>query len=120
MRKRREASVGWGALVVVGTPLALFILMFSVIGAPVAVLIGALWVFALITSAGLAGVALGSLLLHQGDKTRGDLALAALAGIPIVMILGWLPFVGFLVNFVVAAWVLGGIVLTLYKARSLA
>jgi cytoskeletal protein CcmA (bactofilin family) len=119
MLGRREASLGWGALALVATPLVLLLLAVSVVGVPLAIIVGTLWGFVLMSSAVWAGVAFGTVVLRQEGKTRGELMLAALAGIPLVMILSWVPILGVVVRIAAAAWSLGGIMLTLNSAKKL-
>lgn len=117
MMKRWGASLGWGALVVLVGPLALFVVALSVIGLPAAVALGLLWVLAIMSSGVLAGVAVGRLAWQRDDDSPRALALAALAGVPLVVIAHWLPWLGVLVGLGVGLWAVGGLVLAAAAAR---
>ena len=119
MIRRWQASLGWGALGIVAGPLLLFVLALTVIGLPAAFVAGSLWVIVLTTSGIFAGIAVGKLAWQHDAVSQRGLLLAAVAGIPLVLIVGWVPWIGALVNLVAAAWVLGGMMLTLNRARAL-
>ncbi len=119
MIARPSASVGWGALTLIAGPAVLFILALTVIGMPLGLLLGAIWFMAIVTSGLFAGVAVGQLALGRKDAGRKHLAMVGLAGVPLVLILGWLPYIGFLVSIGTTAWAVGAMVLALNKARTL-
>lgn len=117
MMKRWGPSLGWGALVILVGPLALFVVALSVIGLPAAAALGLLWILALMSSGVLAGVAVGRLAWQRDDDSPRALALAALAGVPLVVIAHWLPWLGVLVGLGVGLWAVGGLVLAAAAAR---
>ncbi len=119
MRTRWSASIGWGALTVIAGPMVLVFLAITVVGLPIALVLGTLWVLALVTSAGFAGVTVGRLILQQVDDDRRGLALAALAGVPIVALAAWLPLIGGFFGLSTAIWAIGGMVIAANRARAL-
>ena len=119
MQKRWSASVGWGALTVIVGPALLAVVALSIVGLPAAVVAGGLWILALVTSSAFAGVAVGKMALKTEDDNRGGLAMAALAGVPIVVILSWLPLIGGLFGLAATLWAVGGMVLAANRARAL-
>ncbi|HVQ43980.1 MAG TPA: hypothetical protein VMT30_03365 [Candidatus Saccharimonadia bacterium] len=118
MIQRWEASLGWGAVAVVLAPIAILILAVTVVGLPAALFATALWVLVMISSGLFAGAAIGRLALRGEDDRRG-LAMAALLGVPLVVLAGWVPVLGGLVGLVAAIWTAGGVVLAVNRARAL-
>ena len=118
MIKRPGASFGWGALTLVAGPIVLFALAITVIGLPLSFLVGGLWIAGLLSASLFAGVAVGLLALGRKETDQKHLALAGLAGVPLVLIVGWLPWLGLAVGLGAAAWAMGALVLSLNKARS--
>lgn len=119
MMTRWQASLGWGAVAVVAGPLVFVLLALTVVGLPTVAVVGTLWLMALMTSGLFAGVAVGRLAWQREDSNRRGLALAALVGVPLVLLAGWIPVLGALVGIGAAIWTLGGMVVALNRARSL-
>lgn len=119
MLNRWQSSLGWGLLVLIGAPAVLLALALSVVGLPIMVVLGALWILGIFTSSVFVGVALGKLAWQRDDTNRRALALAAVVGVPAIVLIGWVPFLGALVGFVGAAWTLGGMALAVNRARAL-
>jgi cytoskeletal protein CcmA (bactofilin family) len=119
MVKRWQASLGWGALTLIATPIILLIMCFTVIGFPTAALLAVIWVLALLVSGTIAGVAIGKIAFQRDDTSRRGLALAALGGIPIFLILVAIPVVGAFIDILATAWALGAMMLALNRARVL-
>lgn len=119
MLGRWQASLGWGALILIGGPLVLIMLAVTVVGLPTAAVAAVLWLLAIITSGVFAGIAVGRLALQNKDTSQRGLALAALIGVPIMVLVGWLPVIGGLVGIITTAWVLGAMALALNRARVL-
>jgi cytoskeletal protein CcmA (bactofilin family) len=119
MLQRWQASMSWGLLGLVALPLGFLLLMFTVLGIPAALFMTGLWLLALTSSGVLAGIAIGRLAWQRDEVSQRSLWLSAAVGVPLVIIAGWLPIIGGLVIFAAAAWSLGGLMLTLNKARSL-
>jgi hypothetical protein len=118
MMTQPGSSAGWGALVLLAGPAVFIALSLTLIGLPLAMLLGVLWTIGIATSGLFAGVAVGQLALGRKETDRKYLATVALAGVPLVLILGWLPYLGFAVTIAAAAWAVGGMVLSLNKART--
>jgi len=53
------------------------------------------------------------------DDDRRGLALAALAGVPIVALAAWLPLIGGFFGLSTAIWAIGGMVIAANRARAL-
>lgn len=119
MIKRPGASLGWGALALVAGPAILLVLAFTVVGLPLSLLAAGFWLAGVLTAELFAGVAIGLMALGRKETDQKHLAMAAMAGVPLVLILSWLPWLGFFVGLGAAAWAMGGLVLSLNNARSL-
>ncbi|HEX3082263.1 MAG TPA: polymer-forming cytoskeletal protein [Candidatus Saccharimonadia bacterium] len=111
-------SFGWGALALIAIPVVMFLVSLTVIGIPLAVLLGILWVAAILSAELFAGVAVGMMALGRKETGRKAMVLATLAGVPLVMVLGWLPFVGVFVKLAAVMWSLGGLTIAANKART--
>jgi hypothetical protein len=111
-------SLGWGALIVVVGPFAFVLLVLSAIGLPLALLWLLVWMLTVAVGGLFAGVAVGRWLLHRAEWHKDSLALAALFGVPLVVILCSIPGVGGLVAFVVVCWAAGGLAQAAAALRS--
>lgn len=113
-------SVGLGAAVLVGTPVAAVLLMVTVVGSALGV--AGLVVYGLALVAGFLTGALctGDLLvawLHRGaPPSLGTSILALLVGLIVIALLRWIPLVGGLVSLGVLLFGSGGLVLHGYRA----
>lgn len=110
-----------GFAVVVGLPAALIVLMITVFGIPLALVLFGLylvtWHVAWLTS----GLALGDAVLRRRTTFKSLFArlMAGLAfGLPILMIVQLVPFLGWLIGFLAVCLGFGGIALALRKATS--
>jgi cytoskeletal protein CcmA (bactofilin family) len=117
MVARPGASIGWGALATLSGPPLLLVLALTVIGIPLALLLGALWFTIAATAGLLSGVAVGRLALGRRETSRRQLMLATLTGVPLVVIVTWLPWVGAIVGLATIAWAMGGVLFSLRSAR---
>ncbi len=119
MLRRWPASAGWGLAVLLLGPAVFVVLLITVIGIPVALIAGAFWLLVLLTSQLFAGVAVGRLILTREDDNRRGMALAALVGVPLVMLAVWVPVLGVLVGLAAAIWTFGGVVLAMTRSSAL-
>jgi hypothetical protein len=115
MNKRWQASLGWGALALIAMPALLILLAITVIGLPAAAVVFVLWLLVLLTSGLFAGIAVGRLIREGDEVSRQALLMAALIGVPILVIVHWLPVLGPIAGLAAAAWTLGGIILSTTK-----
>ena len=95
IRMHAAASLGYGVLALVLTPLVVLALGVTVVGIPLALILGVLYVVALYLAPVVPGVWLGSEIL-RGRSTggRGDTALLFLTGGAVVALALLLPWVG--------------------------
>lgn len=101
-------TLGWGFLVLVATPIALIIVLVTVIGIPLAFITGALYFIAIYLAKIIAAFALGEYISKQKWLPIWSLTL----GLAIVVILCALPYVGGFIGFVVLLLGLGGLVIS--------
>jgi hypothetical protein len=118
MIQRWQASLGWGLVGLFGLPFLLIILAFSVIGLPTAAVIAVLWVIALVTSGLFTGTAIGRRVWQREETGRKGLLQSAVVGIPLVILVCWLPVIGGIAGMASAIWALGGIMLALNQSRT--
>ena len=114
MLSRIAPTIGWGAVVMLITPFILIMLLITVIGIPLALIVGVLWLIAIYLSKILVGILVGRSILDRLAKGRKDsLIWAMIIGIIIVWLAASLPIIGWLIALVAIWWGLGGIWLTL-------
>ncbi|KKR91836.1 MAG: hypothetical protein UU95_C0036G0002 [Parcubacteria group bacterium GW2011_GWC2_42_12] len=113
---RASASLGWGILVLLLTPIIAVILLITIIGIPLSLILMALWLIALYLSKILVGILIGRWLLNKFLLKRKDsLILGMVIGIVVVYSIFALPFFGWIMSFLAMFWGLGGIMLALKK-----
>lgn len=117
MIRRWPASLGWGFLALIVTPGLCLLLLLTIIGMPAAGVIFALWLLSLLVSGVFVGMAVGRLIRADGSDDRVALLGSAAIGVPLFVIVHWLPVIGPLVGFVGTAWALGGLLLAANRAR---
>ncbi|MBI3156872.1 MAG: hypothetical protein HYZ20_15910 [Burkholderiales bacterium] len=115
LRARPGASIGLGFALVVCVPVAVLLLLLTIVGIPVALLALATYLAALPLAYVLAALGLGDWALQrwrpQQLARRGWRWGAACAVLLALALAGWLPFVGALAGFVVLLLGLGAIAL---------
>lgn len=120
MSRRPGASVGLGLVVMFAGPLAIIALLITIIGIPLAVLAGGLWLLALGVSGVFVGIAAGLWILGRTDwrDAHGSLVWAAVVGIPVTILVFAIPVLGGLLSLVAAWWALGGQAISLAESKS--
>jgi hypothetical protein len=119
MLRKPQASFGWGALGLIVIPVVLVLLMFTVLGIPLGLWLTAAWILLLTATAPLAGVALGQLILGRKTADMKFLLQSALVGVPLLVIVLNVPWLGPVVGLVATVWVQGAILLALNRTRAL-
>jgi hypothetical protein len=112
MLTRPGQSLLAGLLVLLIGPIVGFLIMVTVIGIPVALLLGALWLLALLTSGLFAGIAVGQWINTRLGWRQNSLFAAAVVGIIVTVIVFNIPFLGWLLALVATWWAVGGLVLS--------
>ena len=88
-------ALGVGLLAVIAAPVIFVLLMFTVVGIPVALLLGLIWIIVLILSSIFSSYLVGRWLL----KDSGNVVLTMLGGVAVLVIAGFIPYIGPLITF---------------------
>jgi cytoskeletal protein CcmA (bactofilin family) len=121
MTKHLWASLGWGVILLFIVPIIAAILLVTIIGFPLGLIIGGLYLIALYVAPIFAALAAGSFLADKIDKSAGSY-LRLLAGVLIYWLLTFTPILGGLAIFLALLAGLGAtwkqVVLRLGKPKS--
>lgn len=113
MRSQPGKSILWGVVLLVVTPLVCVLLLFTVIGIPLAVLLFVLYGVTLYVTRVFAGIFLGNWLVGLfGKNVRLSPLWAMVIGTALLSIVSWVPYVGWLITLMAAVWALGASALT--------
>ena len=110
MLERPGASLGWGFVAAVVTPVAILLLLITIVGIPLALLVGALFVAICMLMKVLGAIGIGAL-LARWFKWKLSLYWLVVIGIVVAAIIFIIPFVGWLVGILAFFWAFGGAVL---------
>lgn len=113
MKKKFWPSLGRGLVVLIVTPVLAIILLFTVIGIPLALIMLAIYGIALYLTKAVVALAVGRL-LSDSFKWQLHPAWCLLIGLIIISALGWIPVIGWLLCFVLMLWALGAF----YKTKT--
>ena len=99
-----------GVLILLITPLLVFILALTIIGLPLAMIIAAVWLIALYVSKVLTAILLGQMILKKTKVSgNGTEIYALVSGVVITWLLFALPYVGWIIYLLATCFGLGGI-----------
>ena len=118
MREKAGVSIGWGLLVTIVAPVLAIVLALTVLGLPLAALVGVAWLVLICTSSIFAGIAAGLWLLDRAEWERGSLWWAATLGVPLTVIVLSVPVIGSIVGLVATWWAVGGLALAARASRA--
>jgi len=105
------ASLGWGLIYLIITPVVLILIAMTIIGIPIALIILALYFIALYITKIFIGIALGQKLLKWWSKKQEvSLTWAMILGVILFSILINIPFIGKIIGFLGICWALGAMV----------
>lgn len=90
-------AVGLG--VFVATPILILVSLFTVVAAPLAIVLGLIYGSAIYLSQGFAGAWLGHLILEKLFKVKGNIFAESFIGILVLGILALIPYVGIITGF---------------------
>ncbi|MFA6908369.1 MAG: polymer-forming cytoskeletal protein [Patescibacteria group bacterium] len=114
IRERTAGVAVSGMLAFLLTPLAVIILFMTIIGIPLALILGTLYVLALYISKIVIGIYIGTFLVNKMRKTASpSLFWPLMLGTTIVFVLTSIPVVGWLLGIVAAVWGMGAIIDTM-------
>jgi len=122
IRNKPWPSLGWGALVLFVTPIAALIVIVTIIGLPLGLIALALYGIAIYLSQIPVGFLIGRLILKRnGEIESRGLMIGALAlGLAILLVLGLIPYIGWLVMLLTIMFGLGSLVVLVARSRATA
>lgn len=105
-------SIGWGIILMFITPIISILLLFTIIGIPLALILAVLWLIALYASKILAGIMIGRKVLkkiwERQNPEHSGLIWAMIIGIIIVWLACSIPLLGWMLCLAATWWGLGG------------
>ena len=121
IRTRPWASLGWGAVILVATPIVASIVCITIIGLPLGLITLALYAIVIYLTQLFVGLLIGKLIIgaYKGVvETRGALVGALALGLAILRFLMLIPFVGFFFRLATVLFGLGAILVSERKLRA--
>ena len=115
------ASLGWGAVILVATPIVASIVCITIIGLPLGLITLALYTIVIYLTQLFVGLLIGQLIIgaYKGVvETRGALVGALALGLAILRFLMLIPFVGFFFRLATVLFGLGAILVSEKKLRA--
>jgi hypothetical protein len=108
-------SFGFGLGVLAGVPVAAFLIAITLVGFPVSLMLFAFYLTAIYLAKIWVGAFLGQKLLKPTEANKSDWLLGLLVGLLILTVIGFIPYLGGLVGFVVVCVGLGAFSWQLYR-----
>lgn len=126
MVARPGQAIGYGALLLIIGPIALIILAMTMIGIPVAFVLGLTWILIMIIGKMMVAMLTGLLLMGRyrqkkgkndsRTETKGNLILSMIIGVTVTFALFIIPIVGWILALVAKMWGMGIIWLAMKKS----
>jgi len=118
MLEKVGVSIGWGAVVMFLAPIIAILLIFTIIGLPLALILLGVWIIALFIAKILASIMVGRVVLEKfWEKKKDSLIWAMIVGIVICWFIFSVPVAGWILGLVALWWGLGGIWLSFRGER---
>ena len=114
------SSLGWGALILVATPIAAIIVCCTVIGLPAGIISLVLYGIAIYLSQIPVALCIGRLIIgrFREVESKGIMVGTLATGLAILAILGCIPIIGFIVGLATAIFGLGSLISSQIKVRT--
>jgi cytoskeletal protein CcmA (bactofilin family) len=109
-------SLGWGALVLLGAPVAIVLLTLTLVGIPIALVILGLYLLGVYAAKIVVAVALGRIMLRPRGDLRRDGLRALVVGLIVLTLVTALPVVGWPIWVVLACLGIGALAWRLARA----
>jgi hypothetical protein len=109
-------SLGLGVAVLAVVPVVMVVAGITLVGLPASLMLLAVYLAAIYLAKVWVGAFLGRMILKPSGATKGDWLLGLLVGLLIVIIIGFIPYLGGLVRFGVVCLGLGAFAGQLYRA----
>ncbi len=117
MTNKVGRSIGWGAIIMFLTPVAVVLLFMTVIGIPLGLILIGIWIIALFISKVIAGIAIGQIVFAKiWPKKKFSLIWPMVAGIVVSWIIFSIPVIGWMLSLVAVWWGLGSLCIQCKKA----
>ncbi|MFC1992687.1 hypothetical protein ACFLV3_02605 [Chloroflexota bacterium] len=119
IQKSPWQTLGWGALILIATPIAAVIVMITVIGLPLGIISLVLWGIALYLSQILVALLLGRLIIRQNRElnSTGFMIGALALGLLVLFALRLIPIIGWIVSLLVMVFGLGTLITSVRTVR---
>jgi len=120
IRTRPWASLGWGAIILIFTPIAALIVCITIIGLPLGLITLALYTIAIYLTQLFVGLLIGQLIIgaSRGIETRAALVGALALGLAILSLLRLIPYLGSVIGLATVLFGLGAILVSERKLRA--
>ena len=120
IRTRPWASLGWGAVILVATPIAAIVAFITIIGIPVGLISLVLYTIAIYLTQLFVGLLIGLWIIgaFRGVETRAALVGALTLGLAILSLLELIPYLGFVIGLATILFGLGAILVSERKLRA--
>jgi len=120
IRTRPWASLGWGAIILIFTPIAALIACITIIGLPLGLITLVLYGIALYLTQLFAGLFIGQLITGSSRKavSKGALVGALVLGLAILNLLTLIPYLDFVIGLATVLFGLGAILVSERKLRA--
>ncbi len=114
IRTRPWASLGWGAIILIFTPIAALIVCITIIGIPLGLITLVLYGIAIHLTQLFAGLYIGQLIIGSSRKvgSRGALVGALVLGLAILSLLKLIPYLGGIIGLAAVLFGLGAILVS--------
>jgi cytoskeletal protein CcmA (bactofilin family) len=112
MLEKISPSIGWGVVIMIITPIIVVLLLFTLIGIPLALITFVIWLIALYISKIFVGILVGKSLMDKfGEKKESttNLIWPMIIGVALCWIIFAIPVIGWLLSLISIWWGLGGI-----------
>lgn len=107
-----------GFLTMIVAPIAIMMVAMTIIGIPLAVILGIIFVVMILVSRVYVAVIVGDTLLSAIGRMKSGLFLQMMTGVVIIELLAAVPVIGILVTCAATLWGLGGIVMNFGKRKT--
>jgi len=120
IRTRPWASLGWGAIILIFTPIAALIACITIIGLPLGLIALALYTITICLTQLFVGLLIGQLIIGSSRRVESRAALvgALVLGLAILSLLRLIPYLGFVIGLATVLFGLGAILVSERKVRA--
>ncbi len=118
IREKPFASLGWGIITLLAAPTAAIILIFTIIGLPLAVIIFGLWLLMLWLGKIICAIIVGQEILNlflKNKETEKKLLTSMIIGVTLLWLLFSIPMIGWVLSLIATGFGLGSLILSLRR-----